>query len=68
MAVKPNSVIVVNNYITNEKSNGKKYICRNDIFKNLNLESIEYAVKKLVAQGKLIKEKFNGRSIRYAIV
>ena len=67
MAVKPNSVIVVNNYITNEKSNGKKYICRNDIFKNLNLH-IEYAVKKLVAQGKLIKEKFNGRSIRYAIV
>jgi hypothetical protein len=67
MIVKPNSVIVVNNYITNEKSNGKKYICRNDIFKNLNLH-IEYAVKKLVAQGKLIKEKFNGRSIRYEIV
>ena len=67
MAVKPNSVIVVNNYITNEKSNGKKYICRNDIFKNLNLH-IEYAVKKLVAQGKLIKEKFNGRSVRYVIM
>jgi len=67
MAVKPNSVIVVNNYITNEKSNGKTYICRNDIFKNLNLH-IEYAVKKLVAQGKLIKEKFNGRSVRYVIM
>ena len=65
--MKKSSLDIVFEYVCKEEANGKRWVCRNDIHKNLGIH-INYAVDKLVETGILVKEYFNGRSVRYKLV